>query len=114
MKKLLIVLMSICLFTGVGFCGEDVTLPYNVNFSDTDKAERVDILFTFNSTGNHTATIKYSLWNSDRTEVVVSKTIVIEGTAFDNFVAGYGSTLQSRADALCSQDIQSRYSTTPK
>ena len=114
MKRIILALFCFLIFSGVSVA-DDVTLPYNVVMSDplTDKAARISVSFFWEAAGNY-ALIKYELWNSDRTVPIEENVVRLEGTSFNDFVADYGATLQSRSNAAIGQDIQSNHATQAK
>ena len=113
MKYLLILFALIIIAPSVGICDENVTLPYTVQIEDTNKAQRGTILLTFGNNNEHIAKITYALLNNAGTEVVESRTILLEGQQVLDFVDSFGTLLKSRTDAIINQDIQSRHTTIP-
>ena len=114
MKKTILALFCVLVLSGVSLA-DDVTLPYNVVVSEplTDKVERISVSFFWEAAGNY-ALIKYELWNSDRTGLIEENVVRLEGTSFNDFVADYGATLQSRSNVAINQHIQANHTTQAK
>ena len=109
MKRYFIAFILLIIAT-VSFAGDSVTLPYYVTTPDTDQAERVSLLINFSGTINYPSTFHaiatYQVWNSTHTKIQKQYTVTIEGPDFISLFTGIGATLNSRIDAIMSQDLQ--------
>jgi hypothetical protein len=112
MRKLFIILILLVAIPALA--GEKVTTPYWIQFADTDQAERVSVEFVYNVTAPHLVNIKYKLWNEAGTEMLRTSTVQVEGSDFTALCSGICSTLQSRVNAIISQDIQDKFTTQAK
>ena len=109
MKKTILALFCVLVLSGVSLA-DDVTLPYNVVVSEplTDKVERISVSFFWEAGGNYVL-IKYELWDNARAKLIEENVIRLEDVSFNDFVADYGLTLQSRANAAINQHIQANH-----
>ena len=114
MKKLIFILLL--LVPSYLYAGEMVTLPYDVVISQplTDKAEKMVVSIHYSEDGNHYAMLEYRILNQTKTATLYSYSFRIDGTDFTDFVQGFAATLNTRAEAAMSQDLQSRHITQAK
>lgn len=110
MKKIFLVLLV--LVSAGSVFADPVTLPYNVTLS-SDKADRVGVYINFTS---NKATLKYEVWNNDRTEILKTFSFSLDSA---ETIALFGSAENANAfKANCSTamntDLQSKVQTEAK
>lgn len=115
MKKFIVCFIILLVFVEYSIAGDPVTLPYNVVISDplTDQADRIHIRFYWDATGAH-CEFRYALWNQARTKIIEEYSFIIDGQDLIDFTAGYAATLQSRANTLMSDHLQTERTTQAK
>lgn len=112
MKTIIIAILSL-IIVSVAVAGEIRTTPQDIVLLDplTDQVELISQTYYYGASPH--LVIKYNVLTNDG-DFVREHSIVVNGTDFTDFVAGYGSTMVSRGDTTIWGHITSTYDTQPK